>query len=117
MRASGMRQYREIRAEAGLPMPKVEYFEGAMFYVGSIADCDVPRLKEAAIEGRQQSELWAIKPLAVKTDCSLEMAYEMWMRDFVQDHFEAILEGCGLEREAMKRLNGFVFELLYPLQW
>jgi hypothetical protein len=115
MRASGMRQYSELRAEKSLSTSKDEYFMAAMEYVGSITDCDSPKLKEAAIEIGMKSNPTAIKAAAVKQGCSEEIAHEMWMRYGVHRHFENILGDGELEGQTLQKLKEFFFQLLYPL--
>jgi len=87
----------------------------AMFHVGSITDCDLPKLKEAAIAIGKEAIPIAIKAAVVKLDCSERIVYEMWIRYQVHRDFENILGGCGLQGQSMQKLKDFLFQLLYPL--
>ncbi|KAK5447975.1 hypothetical protein LTS15_009474 [Exophiala xenobiotica] len=115
MRASGMRQYSELRADDCPSISKDEYFAAAMSYAGSITDCDLPKLKEAAIEIGMEPNPLAIKAAAVKLDCSEKIAHEMWMRYRVHRDFDNIMGGGGLQGQPIQKLKEFLFQRLYPL--
>ena len=114
MRASGMRQC----ADHCPPTSKDEYFGAAMNYVGSITDCDLPELKEAAIGAGMEVNAVAIKTAAVNLNYDERIAHEMWMRYRVHRDFGNILGGGGgggLQGQDIGKLKDFVFQLLYPL--
>jgi hypothetical protein len=116
MRASGMRQYSELNAENYPSTSQDEYFMAAISYVGSITDCDLPKLKEAAIEVGMKTNPLAIKAAAAKLGCPEKISHELWMRYQVHRNFESIWGGGGSQGQPIQKLKEFLFQLLYPLQ-
>ena len=115
MRASGMRQYYELCTERGHSPSKLEYFNAAMHFVGSIAECDLVRVKEAATEVRSEPDALAVMVVAARSGRDETIGRELWMRDRVQRNLEDIMAGSGLQVEALQELKELLFQLLYPL--
>ena len=108
MRASGMRQYSEIRAGKGLPTSEDEYFIAAMNYVDSITDCDLPRLREAADKVGVAPNPTVIATMAAKLGCSKKIAHEMWMRFGVHRGFASLLRGIGTGGSSPRKAEGLL---------
>ncbi|KAK5052707.1 hypothetical protein LTR84_002573 [Exophiala bonariae] len=116
MRASGMRQYSEL-TENDCPSPlKDKYFMAAMAHVGSITDCDLPKLKQAAIKIEMDSNPLALKAAAKRLDWPEKVVHEMWIRYRVHQDFEKILGCVKLRGRTIQKLKELLFQLLYPLQ-
>ena len=88
----------------------------AMTYVGSITDCDLPKLREAAIEAGMKANPKHLKAVAAETGCPEKLAHEMWMRHQTHRYFDKIMADAALGRKATQKLKDFLFQLLYPLQ-
>ncbi len=110
-----MRNYAELRADRGYPISKHEYFKAALHFVGSIKDCDIPKLREAAIEMGMESVPPEIRTVAANHNCEEITVQEMWIRIELHRDLEHILAGGGLQEQDLQNLKEFVFQLLYPL--
>ena len=116
MRASGMRQYYELCTGRGHSPSREERFAAAMDFVGSIADCDLIRIKEAAIDIGRDSNAVAVMAHAVASGRNATIAHELWMRYRLHQEFGRILSGTDLQGGTIQELKELVFQLLYPLQ-
>ncbi len=115
MRASGMRQYYELCTERGHSPSKAERFDAAMAYVGTIADCDLVRVKEAAVEIGLERNALAVMAVAARSGRDETIARELWMRDRVYRDFKSIVGGIALHEEEIQELKKLLFQLLYTL--
>ena len=119
MRASGMRQYTEIRMKQPEPIAKPEYFMAALQFVGNISECGIPMLEEAAAVVERESRYdmamaLTVHAAATKMDCAVSIARESWIRFRLQQGFEKILMKVKLHPTVLDRLKKFLFEKLYP---
>ena len=87
MRASGMRQYYELCTGRGHSPPKEECYAAAMDFVGSIADCDLIRVREAALDIGRDSNAVAVMAHALASGLDATVAHELWMRYRVHQEF------------------------------
>lgn len=109
-----MHQWIELNTAGPRETWQEDYVMIAWAVVGSIADCDLHFVKDAAFYLRQQIDILLWKRAAIERGYPEDLLLDLWIRETLHDTFETLLVNRDLDSQDILRLKDFIFRDLYP---